>query len=82
MTDREIVRKTGREIVTDSNGIPITGQNIKMFKTPQYVTVPKFEEWKDEDSDVICVSIARVKPDGRCKYQAIPLEKFKEMLRK
>ena len=81
MTDREVVRKTGREIVVDSNGIPIPGQNTKAFRESQCVTAPKCEEWVDEDTDRILVHITRIKADGHIREQFIPLEKFKEMLK-
>lgn len=28
----KVIRTTGREIITDENGVPIPGQNIKEFK--------------------------------------------------
>lgn len=81
MTDREIVRTTGREVVVDSNGVPIPGQNTKMFKVPLYATPPKCEEWVDEDTDRIMVHITRIKADGHHRGQFVTLEKFKEMLK-
>ena len=81
MTDKEIVRSTGREIITDSNGVPIPGQNTKTFKIPQYATAPKCEEWVDEGTDKIMVHIMRIKADGHHREQFIPLEKFKELLK-
>ena len=92
MTDREIVRTTGKEIEAGSNGETIVAQDTMTFRCTDYkpgdlyaegarlVTYLPYE-WKDEDSDRILVRIVRIKEDGHHQEQYIPLEKFKELLK-